>query len=314
MHLPALIPDMSFADYLADPMPAPSVTSSILRTLLSSAPRKVWHQTPRLNPDAAPRNRASFDLGIAAHAALTGVGGEIVVIEATDYRSKDAKAARDEAYAAGKTPLLAEQAKQVEVMMDAASDQLAAFGGVLGGIRPIAAGIIPEASIFWHEAGVNCRCRPDFWHKAGNVVIHYKTTATEIAPDTLAAFAARQGWDLIAAHYEAGIAALTGSAPRQCFVVQEVEAPHLLIAAELDATFIAEAKMLRDLALHIWGRCLATGTWPGHLAVPIKLECPEWHERNTIARKDAYEAARAGRQDLLDMSYRWQAPQTEVIE
>ena len=77
---PRLIDDMSFADYLSDPAPEPSVTSGILRELLNGTPRHVWERTPRLNSAAIPETKAAFDLGSAAHALFVGHGAALAVI------------------------------------------------------------------------------------------------------------------------------------------------------------------------------------------------------------------------------------------
>ena len=310
MQLPKLIEDMDFATYLADPMPEPSLTSSIVKDLLRTAPRKVWQNTPRLNKDAKREEKTIFDLGSAAHRLFTGTGAPIVEIDADDFRSKAAKEARDEAYAQGKTPILTKNMLRVRAMAAAALDQVLDNPDI-GHLFTAAhrAKLLREATILWQESGVMCRCRPDFCSPEENVVIHYKTTGTDISPVRLAKFAADSGWDMTAAHYHQGAKILAGNAPRQFFVVQETAEPHLLLTAEIDSTFLETALMRRERALMIWGRCLRENRWPGMISRTIKLECPEWHERNLIAEKDAEEAAKAAGTDLLEMMRSWQAPE-----
>ena len=79
MSEPRLIEDMSFADYLGDPAPEPSVTAGILRELLNGTPRHVWEKTPRLNANAVPETKAAFDLGSAAHALFVGHGAALAM-------------------------------------------------------------------------------------------------------------------------------------------------------------------------------------------------------------------------------------------
>ena len=92
---------------------------------------------------------------------------------------------------------------------------------------------LSEASLFWRDTGVACRCRPDWMHLESASIVHYKTTAVSLAADAMERHAADQGWDLIAAHYGAGIKALTGrdrapvvrrSAGRQAAPVRRVPA------------------------------------------------------------------------------------------
>jgi hypothetical protein len=317
VKLPILIEQMPFDVYLDDPAPEPSLTSSLVRRLLETAPRKVWRETRRLNPNAETATSSIFDLGTAAHALFTGEGNKIAEIPFNDYRTKDAQAARDAAYAAGKTPVLSKDIARVDAMACEALDQFSKNEDI-GPLLPTSA---REASIFWNEAGVMHRARPDFYHGPSNTIIHYKTTGVEIRPATLAKYAASSGWDMIAAHYDAAGFALTGSAPRQFFAVQETSPPHLCLVAELDEVFIGEARARRKRAIEIWARCLRTNTWPGNIGKTIMLECPEWHERNLIADKDAEQAAKANGADMMDLAIDWQAPEgwqsarkNEVIE
>lgn len=309
MTAPQFIPSMPFAEYLADPCDRPSLTSGIVRDLLVKAPRRVWQETPRLNPNAQPTQKTTFDLGSATHALFTGSGDPIRVIDADAFNTKDAKAARDAAYRAGQTPILAKHMSRVEAMAEAARDQIQQNPDIGQFFTPNSRDeLVPEATITWSEGGVMHRCRPDFYHPIENVVIHYKTTDTMISPATLARYAAGAGWHLTAAHYRAGAKALAGTEPRQFFAIQETAPPHMMLVAEMDATFLGTAAMRRDRSIEIWARCLRDNTWPGMLSRTIRLECPEWLERDMIAEKDAEEAAKAADLDLLDLATRWQAP------
>ena len=51
IEIPSLVEGMSFKTYLADPAPEPSLTSSLVRELLQTAPRRAWENCSRLNPD-----------------------------------------------------------------------------------------------------------------------------------------------------------------------------------------------------------------------------------------------------------------------
>lgn len=307
MQLPQLIEGMDFATYLGDPMPEPSLTSGIVKDLLATAPQKVWLSTPRLSGPGDDDGRDIFDLGSAAHRLFTGTGTPITEIDADDFRTAAAKAARAAARASGSTPILAKNMPRVRAMADAALEQVRDNADI--GHLFVKDALLREATILWQEAGVMCRCRPDFYSPAENVIIHYKTTGTSIAPATLAKFAASSGWDMTAAHYHQGVKILTGNAPRQFFVVQETDEPHLLLTAEMDNAFLETARMRRERALMIWGQCLRTNSWPGMISRTIRLECPEWHERNLIAQKDVEEAAKAAGTDILEMMRHWMAPE-----
>ena len=308
MDLPKLFESMDFATYLSDPAPEPSLSSSTVRDLLETAPRKVWETSRRLNPDWKEETARQFDLGKAAHGVFVGHGDPIRVIDFDSYRKAEAKEERDAAYAVGAIPVLAKEMDRVTAMAAEAERQ---FGDVRG-IGPRLGLALREASIFWMEAGVTCRSRPDFfippedYDRKKPVILHYKTTGATISPYVMARFAANQGWDMIAAHYEAGVENLTGIRPEQIFLVQENVPPYLCMAVALDDLFLRNAYLRRRRALTIWAHCVGSGVWPGHSADIITLELPGWHENNVIAAKDHDESQAS---EPLNTALHWQAPQ-----
>lgn len=304
-QLPTLIEGMDFPTYLSDPAPQPSLTSSLVRDLLATAPGKVWENTKRLNPDAIPKQRSKFDLGSAAHAEFVGQGAAIVLIAEDDWRKKAAKEQRDAAYAAGKTPILTAQMSRVKEMAKAALERFsrhAALRTVLQSVHTVR-----EGSVFWREAGVSCRCRPDLFHGDAQVptIVHYKTTETTIAPFTLSKYAASLGWEFTAAHYGAGVKALTGDEPIQYFAIQESAPPYLTLVAELDNTFLELGQQRRSRALDIWAHCLKENKWPGWPQYTVRLEAPPWHENASIAQRDAEQDAIDAGGDLLLQDDDW---------
>ena len=279
----AVIEGMSFAKYLADPAPEPSVTAGILRELLTGTPRHVFERTPRLNKHAVDEHKALFDLGAAAHAQFVGHGAKLDVIQADSWRTNAAKGQRVTAYQAGHTPILEKDFARVAAMAAAATAQF----GQHAEIGPLLPSMRREATILWNEVGVTNRCRPDFLDLAIPMIVHYKTTAVRLNPAALPRYAAGAGWDLTAAHYSAGVEALTGHEPRQFFAIQENTPPYLGQVVELDPIFLACGTMCRELALGIWAKCLRENVWPGYPAGTLRLECPPWHESMMTAWKDA---------------------------
>ena len=294
---PRLIEDMSFADYLADPAPDPSVTAGILRELLNGTPRHVWEKTPRLNSHAAPENKAAFDLGSAAHALFVGHGAANSMSSRRTAGSYECGEGTEKAFRLrdrGTRRSLRRTMRGVEAMASAATAQF----GQHAEIGPLLYGntFQLEATIIWNEIGVTNRCRPDFYLAGGlasgflsltPTIVHYKTTAVRMSAAALPRSAAGAGWDLTAAHYAAGVKALTGHEPRQYFAVQENTPPYLGVVIELDPMFVACGTMCREFALGIWAKCLRENVWSGYPAGTLRLECPPWHEAMMTDWKDA---------------------------
>lgn len=296
-------PDMDFPAYLADPSEQPSLTASVARDLLATAPKKVWLETQRLNPDYVRKDADKFNIGTAAHALFVGGGEPLVIIDADDYRTKLTREAKASAQLDGKTPILAHQYECTLEMAAAATVQFQQNEEIAAAL--IAPETLCEASVFWDEAGISCRCRPDFYcaiEGARPIVVHYKTTGIGQTPWTLSRYAASLGWEITAAHYHAGIKALTGRVPAQYFAVQEQAPPYLCLTAKLDTGFVQVGEMRRKRAIQIWARCLRENDWPGNITTTVTVDCPPWHENQAIEQKDSERDAERAGTDLLDLA------------
>lgn len=300
--------DMLDDHYHADPAPAPSLSAGCAKTLLNATP---WHAAaghPRLCnavPGLPPRigdddDPGKFDAGTAAHALITGVGGVIARIDAPDWRSKAAQAARDIARAGGATPLLADQADRVEVLAAAAVAQMTARLGR----NPFAHPEHNERSLFWRDGAVWCRCRPDAIDYDHRIVWDLKTTGLLADPQAWTDTQVRAtAIDLRAAHYLHGVRRLIGPGWRYVFAVVEARWPHALSIVELPGSMIDTGEDMRARAVDLFGTCLASGNWP---AWPMEIVRPEerpYHEARWVERRDTRVS-----QQALDAARRAQAP------
>lgn len=300
--------DLSESDYHADPVVAPSLSASIAKVLLGKSPRHAWYAHPRLNPAKAEDNRAMFDLGKAAHALVLGEERQFAIIDADDWRTKAAKEARDAAYAAGKTPLLAEQWGRVAAMADASRAQLAAHADA----RHAFTNGKPDATLVWQEGETWCRCRLDWLPNRGR--IFYDLKSTESAnPETWSRQLYALGYDIQAAFYRRAIRAVLGiEDPAFEFVVQEVQPPYALSVIGLPPGAVDMADRKVDAALDLWRWCLSNDKWPGYPARTCYAEIPAWAEAQWLDREARDNLTReAGDQALFQQLIDWQRPLTE---
>ena len=72
---------MPAEEYHADPCPEPSLSASLIKTLLARSPLHAWHEHPRLNPNVVKEERKEYDRGSAAHALLLEGEDRMAVIE-----------------------------------------------------------------------------------------------------------------------------------------------------------------------------------------------------------------------------------------
>lgn len=258
--------------YHTDPVPGGSLSCSGAKKLLPpSCPALYTYE--RANP---PETTKTFDIGHAAHKLALGVGPDLVVVDAPDWRSKDAKQARDEIHASGGVPLLPADFAVVNDMARALKEHPIALDLFSDGT--------PEASLFFRDepTGIMRRARLDWLPNAGSgrlVVPDYKTTRSA-DPEQFAKTAPDYGYPMQAAWYPDAITAL-GIAEDIAFVfvIQMKTAPYLVSVVQLDVNAIRIGRLLNRRAIDLYARCTETGHWPGFVDDVALTSLPFWYER-----------------------------------
>lgn len=259
--------------YHLDPVAGGSLSSTGARKLLPpSCPALYKHWR-----DSGGRPGRALDFGRAAHREVLGVGEDIVVVDAADWRTKDAREARDAAYAAGQTPILAAEYDVVRAMAAAIRE------------HPIAAALLrpgagrAEQTLVWQDAdtGVWCRARTDWLPDPGTgrlIVPDYKS-ARSAAPDDLSRAIHEHGYYLQADWYLSGIRALElHPSPAFVFIAQMKEPPYLVTVAEADPMALAIGAHLNRLARITYRECVESGRWPGWTDDVALVSLPPWVE------------------------------------
>lgn len=260
-------------DYHADPVPGGSLSSSGARDLLPpSCPALFRHRQLHGEPP-----KTVFDLGHAAHRLILGAGGGVVEIEADDWRTKAAKTARDEARAAGYTPLLSHQIATVHAMADALRSHPEAAALLAPGSGD------PEQVIIWQDPDTGVWCRAMFdWlrHRppAGRrIVVDYKTT-TSAEPSEINKATGRYGYHQQASWYADAVRSVDGQSPGFVFIFQEKDPPYLVTVAELDPVARRIGEHRNHWARQIYARCSADDRWPPYVEGIHEIQLPRWVE------------------------------------
>jgi len=263
---PGIVHDMPAEVYHADPCPAPSLSAGGVDTMLDECPARWWWGNRRLNPAWEATETTAFSIGKAAHIVFLEPGlfeSTVCVIEADDYRTKAAKAARDEAIVAGQIPLLPDQHQQILDMRDSLfANSFARAALELPGRS--------EVSAFWRDpvTDVWCRLRADRVPDDQSYLIDYKT-AIDANPLNFGRAADNLRYYRRAAWYLDGWQLATGNEPKHYwFVVQEKAPPYLVSVIELDSFALEAGRQENREALDLFARCLERGThraaWPGY--------------------------------------------------
>ena len=248
---------MTHAEYLADPVPGGSLSSSGARMLLPPSCPALY----RYRQDH-PEHKDVFDFGTAAHGEVLGTGPEIAIIDAPDWRTKAAKEAQAEARAAGRCPLLIADWARVAEMAQALRTH------PLAGPLLCREDVQPEQTLIWpdDEFGIWRRARLDAHRSGGGrlLVTDYKT-ARSADPAQFARSVANYGYHQQADWYLDAVFAVLGERDAAfLFVVQEKEPPYLVTVCELDFAAVQAGHALNRRAMEVYRDCTEAGRWPGY--------------------------------------------------
>lgn len=276
--------------YHADPCPEPSLTCSIAKKMIDLSCYHGWHAHPRLNPKWEPaKDLLQHRIGRAFHAMLLGKGAPIDVFDHKDWKKDVAKADRDASLAAGRTPLLEEQAAKIEAMVRAARRQI----GAREELAFAMAGGIPERVYIWVEetkAGpIYCRMMVDWTPHAGRYPVDWKTAGQSAGPE---AWGQRAMWDqgceIQDAFYRRGFKAVTGvEYDALMFAVIESDEPHALMHHRVMPATQEAADMDVRWAINAFGICLKRGRWPGYPTAMAWQERPGWRASRVESKWDS---------------------------
>jgi hypothetical protein len=272
---PGIYPAFDAAEYHQDPCPTPSLSASLAKIILAQSPAHARLAHPRLNPSFVPsgfRADKDRDIGTAFHSMMLGVGRDVQVILADDWRTKDAKEQRDEALAAGKVPLLEKHYVVAQAMVDAASHQLVERGfGTAFDTGSAETAVIARVGPDWFRALID-------WYTP-TALYDYKTTGNSAAPDDVARKMVADGWPIQAAMQEFILNVLEpefAGRREHLFVVQENYEPYALTVVKMSEAAMTWGRNRLRQALGTWSFCMESGTWPAYPLDTLTPEIPAW--------------------------------------
>lgn len=288
MLKPGIYPDMDEAAYYADPAPGPSLTQSIAKVLIERSPAHARLEHPRLCPpgETEPESySAAKAIGSAAHRMMTGRGREVYVAPFDDWRTKEAKAQRDAAIAAGQIPILEKHGERAVSMVRSACSALLKAGIETAFRADTGSG---EVCLLWQEDDLWFRSLVD-WMPTDLLIPHdYKTTEMSVAPHGLSRMMINAGWDIQAAMQERGLAVLdpkNAGRRKFRFVVQEQDPPFALVVCELPESVLTLGRKKLDYAVNLWRACLKADVWPAYPPEVFYPEYPAYAETAWLNRE-----------------------------
>ena len=268
---PGFHPQLTCEDYFAEPCPSPALTNSGVRTLLNACPARFAFEHPAIGqPEESRKSTAAMYFGSLVHRLALDKGDDYAISPFDEYRTKEAKAWRDETEAAGKIAVKPADFERASVMATAIKE------GIQRETRDQP--YQTEVVMAWRKQ-VNgfpiwCRAMIDVWCPALNLALDVKTCADAGDKSINRAFAT--GYAFQDTFYRGGIETLTGEHGRTRFgfLFIEKDAPFLSRYAECDEAFRHGAQISISHAEATFAACMKSGDWPGYQ--PITASPPAW--------------------------------------
>jgi hypothetical protein len=279
------------ADYHADPGESPTLSSHIAAKLLRSTPLHAWTCHPRLNPAFAPEQSTKFSRGSVAHELALGRGNGFVVVDAPAWTTKAAREERDQAFAEGRTPILAAQYEEAHTIARAIWKRL---GEITETADLVVDGVLAphaktERVLIWNDpGGVLCRSMLDLADLDYGEIYDIKTTDNPLGDEPLARLIDSLNYDLAAAFYIRGTASIFPSLEGRIkwrWIFAETCEPFEVRLIEADNAMIALGDRKAALAIEKWRKCIESNVWPGYPAKVTRLAPSKWAINSVIERE-----------------------------
>jgi hypothetical protein len=269
----ARILSVSDVSYYGDPCERPSLSQSIAHTLLTKSPLHAWQEHPRLG-GVRRGATASMRKGSLVDSLLLGDGSEIVVIDAPDFRTKEAQKLRDAALAQGKTPILPKELEPARETVDSIRASLEGHGIELAGHSQFA--------VEWTEDTIHgpifCRGKLDHFSLETRTIYDLKTS-NSAHPAACARHVLDYGYHIQQAAYTRAIEKLHPALLGRLdfvFLFVEPTPPYAVTPARLTGPFRELGMRQWDRACETWAWCLSRNIWPGYADGIVALEPPPW--------------------------------------
>lgn len=304
----ARVLECTTAEYLADPAPQPSLSSSIAKVLLERSPAHARLVHPRLGGQRSESTDAT-DMGSLIHRLVLGKGSELAVVDAGDWRTARAREQRAEARTAGRIPVLAPLLESASFASRAILSGLDRVGIELDSQRgesevpllwqeqatmsPLAQRADSDPALWATAAAVtgiepHWETPPPIWARGmldhvrradGRMHVYDLKTCESAHPDACMRAVARFSYDIQAHAYTRAAELVWPEYEGRVsfsFLFVEVEPPYAVTVAQLDGIMRERGRRRWNQAVELWSRCLHTDTWPGYATEPVTLESPGW--------------------------------------
>ena len=290
-------PDIAPALYHADGMTAePSLSSSIIKTLLNQSPEHARDRHPRLtaSPSYKWPETDAMRVGNVAHSMLLGAGAKYKTFYPSDYRTAKGEVSKTLGCAEAQAAIAAWNAQGgIDIAEKTLLDATAVTDHMLALIRedyPMWDTGQSEVTLIFEyrlndQSTITCKARPDRMVENCRCVesndphLHLydpKFSGRLMTDSWIDRTAEADGWGIQDAFYSFGTEKLTGHTPLFTFIVGELFPPYTTRFVTLPDGWKQDARSDVDRAANVWGACIKTGVWPNRTPRHYVPTRPAW--------------------------------------
>lgn len=222
-----------------------------------------------------------LDIGTATHVAVLEPqlwSERVRILPYDDYKSRQAREARDECRVLDIVPLLDDAAAEVLAMSRAVHEHEIAGPLLMHGHA--------EVTYAWKDTrhGIMRKCRPDYVRERSvgmaatdHSAINFKT-AISAHPEAIAKAAFRDAWHSSQSYTVEGMAACGVSVADYLYVVVEKDPPHQVVVYRLPERWIEDGSIFNRKAIQRFADAMTFNRWPGYADTIVDLEFPHYAE------------------------------------
>jgi len=269
---PGVYTDVPASLYHYDPCGgAPVLSASIAKILVTECPLSAWAAHPLLGGGLHAVSEA-MERGTILDTLLAGGEAAFADLPYAEFRTNEAKAARDGAIAEGQIPMRKGQLDEWREKANTIRGRFAARGVVLSEYET-------QVTLVWYETATDgtpvlCKGRLDYLRGAD---IADLKTSEDLSDRALANTILKFGYHIQRAAYLSALGKLMPDMAGRHgfhFLFAEPTPAHATRCVSLDGMLCQLGRVEWQRAIDLWAQCLRTGQWPDYN--DTEIVAPPW--------------------------------------
>lgn len=294
---PGKHPNITSAQYFAEPCPSPAFTNSLCKTLINETPMDAAYLHPAIGaPPEEVESTVAKRRGDVVHQLALGKGRGYAVGEYDAWRSNEAKEFKRLSEDSGLTPIKRADFDEAQIMASTVKhliERTLTNIGLERGIEVPPGGFPYETEVVFackftiDGVDIWARIMVDVWCESLLVALDPKTTPF-LTDKRAPAHIQNMGWDTQAAFYKRVIETVYPEHSGRILFIDlmvKPKPPFTYRAVAIPESWLTTANMEIDHAMGVFARCIKADDWPGYAPVVHYMQQPSWAQKLALERE-----------------------------